>query len=160
MIPALTTTQTNLIIFALVGAVIVLLFWGVRLEVKMRRLLLGKDARSLEDSIVLIKKGHQDLERFRSEAEEYLRQVEQRLRRSIQGVETIRFNPFKGIGAGGNQSFSTAFLNEDGDGVVISTLYARDRMSFFSKPVKNFVSSHELSDEEKEVIKKAKGVIA
>jgi hypothetical protein len=66
--------------------------------------------------------------------EEYLTTVEKRLKKSIQGVETVRFNPFKGTGAGGNQSFSTAFVNEKGDGVVLTSMYARDRISMFAKP--------------------------
>lgn len=153
---ALTSISTEMLIYALIGVVVtVLLVWNIRLEVKLRRLLSGRDSKSLEDTIVHIKEGHDEFNLFRKEVERYLELVEKRLVRSIQGVETIRFNPFKGTGAGGNQSFSTAFLNESGDGVIISTLYARDRMSFFSKPVINFSSPHELTDEEKEAIKKA-----
>ena len=47
-------------------------------------------------------------------------------------------------------------LNEDGDGVVLSSLYARDRMSVFAKPIKNNKSEYELSNEEKEVLSKIK----
>lgn len=153
---ALPPFNTETLIYTLAGVLIFFLAWNIRLEIKLRRLLSGRNAQSLEDTIVHIKKGHDTLHAFRSEVEKYLKHVERRLKRSIQGVETIRFNPFKGIGAGGNQSFSTAFLNEEGSGVVISTLYARDRMSFFSKPVVRFSSPHELTEEEKEAIRKAK----
>ena len=88
---------------------------------------------------------------------EHLNDIEKRLKRSMQSVETIRFNPFKGTGDGGNQSFSTSFLNENGDGVVISSLYSRDRISLFSKPLSKFESNFELTGEEKGVIKEAKG---
>ena len=46
-------------------------------------------------------------------------------------------------------------LNEEGDGVVLSSLYSRERMSIFAKPIKNNKSEYELSAEEKEVLKKA-----
>jgi len=39
--------------------------------------------------------------------------------------------------------------------VVLSSLYARDRMSIFAKPVKNNKSEYELTEEEKEALKKA-----
>ncbi|MCW9054671.1 MAG: DUF4446 family protein [Candidatus Pacebacteria bacterium] len=149
-------THADVLIYALGTLLVFLLVWNIRLEIKVRRLLMGKDARSLEDTIKNIRDGHSRLSLFQNEVEQYLQSVEVRLRRSVQGVGTIRFNPFKGVGTGGNQSFSTAFLNEDGDGVVISTLYARDRMSFFSKPIEKFASPHELSDEEKEAIQRAK----
>lgn len=47
-------------------------------------------------------------------------------------------------------------LNEDGDGVVISSLYSRERMSIFAKPIKNGKSEYELTDEEKKSLAKAK----
>jgi len=47
-------------------------------------------------------------------------------------------------------------LNEDGDGVVFSSLYSRERMSIFAKPIKNGKSEYELTEEEKEALKKAK----
>jgi len=47
-------------------------------------------------------------------------------------------------------------LNEVGDGVVLSSLYSRERMSVFAKPVKAGKSEFELSDEEKEVLARAK----
>jgi hypothetical protein len=76
------------------------------------------------------------------------------LRKSIRGLETIRFNPFPDQGS--NQSFAISFQNEDGDGVVISSLYARERMSVFAKPIKKGSSTYELTDEEREVINKSK----
>jgi hypothetical protein len=152
----LLSINTELSVYILIGVALVFLLWNIRLEVKLRRLLSGKDSKSLEDTIIHIREGHDELCSFRREVEQYLELVEERLIRSVQGIETIRFNPFKGTGGGGNQSFSTAFINERGSGVVISTLYARDRMSFFSKPVDNFTSTHELTSEEKETIEKAR----
>jgi len=152
----LLSINSEILVYTLIGVLIIFLIWNVRIEIKLKRLLSGKGAKSLEDTIVHIREGHDELHSFRKEVEQYLELVEERLARSVQGVETIRFNPFKGTGSGGNQSFSTAFLNESGNGVVISTLYARDRMSFFSKPVSNFSSSHELTSEEKEAIEKAR----
>ncbi len=150
----LLSINTEILVYVLVGVLIIFLLWDIRLEIKLRRLLSGKNARSLEDTIIHIREGHDEFCLFRKDVEQYLKLVEERLMRSIQGVETIRFNPFKGTGSGGNQSFSTAFLNEAGNGVVISTLYARDRMSFFSKPIVSFSSMHELTSEEKDTIKK------
>jgi hypothetical protein len=57
---------------------------------------------------------------------------------------------------GGNQSFSTSFVNENGDGVVISSMYSRDRISIFAKPINKFKSQFETTEEEKQVIERAK----
>ena len=143
--------------YALLGLIVILIGWIIRLEIKMGRFLKGKNGKSLEDSIVVGHKNLEALNEFQKAAVEHFLDIEKRLKRSMQSVETIRFNPFKGTGDGGNQSFSTSFLNENGDGVVISSLYSRDRISLFSKPLSKFESNFELTGEEKGVIKEAKG---
>ncbi|MEX0917094.1 MAG: DUF4446 family protein [Candidatus Paceibacterota bacterium] len=138
------------------GTVLLLLIWVIRLEWRLSQLTKGKAGRSLEESIIELMRSEREFQAFKSEIENYLKEVERRLKRSIQRIETIRFNPFKGTGDGGNQSFSAAFLNEEGDGVIISSLHARERVSIFSKQLKEFTSSHSLSDEERHVIDEAK----
>jgi hypothetical protein len=148
--------DTTIMIYALLGLIVLLVIWIILLERRLKRLLMGKDGRSLEESILTMKKSLEDYERFKKDSIEYLKNIEARLKRSLQAVETLRFNPFKGTGSGGNQSFSTAFLNEKGDGVVLSSLYSREHVSVFSKPIKKFQSEFEMSAEEKEVVKDAR----
>ena len=143
-------------IYALGAINLILIFLVIYLTFKIKKILIGKNAKTLEDSIVNTDKSVKDLETFRKELESYLRGVESRLRKSVQGIETIRFNPFKGDGSGGNQSFATSFINENGDGVVLSSLYSRDRVSIFSKPIKNHKSEYELTKEEREAMNKSK----
>jgi Protein of unknown function (DUF4446) len=73
---------------------------------------------------------------------------------SVRKVKTVRFNPFAGTGVGGNQSFSTALLNEHGDGVIISALHSRERVAVFAKPISNYQSEYELTAEEKSLLSK------
>jgi hypothetical protein len=145
-----------ILVYILAAVVILLIVWIIRLEIRLARLLIGKNAKTLEDSFVTISNDLKELHQFSREMEHYLGNVEKRVKRSIQSVETVRFNPFKGTGAGGNQSFSTAFVNEKGDGVVLTSMYTRDRISMFAKPLVAFASEFELTEEEKESIEKAK----
>ncbi|MFA6404430.1 MAG: DUF4446 family protein [Candidatus Paceibacterota bacterium] len=131
----------------LLGIVLWLLF-------RMRRFLIGFDSKHVGDSLNFVSSELNELKTFKNELEKYLSSVEKRLQKSVQTVKTVRFNPFKGTGGGGNQSFATSFLDQSGDGVVISSLYSRDHISVFSKPIKKHASEFELSNEEKEAIKK------
>ena len=149
-------SNQSFILYALGALVIILIGWIVRLEIKIHKLLSGKDGKSLENSILQSIENLGRLNSFQKEAIDYFENIEKRLRRSIQAVETIRFNPFKGTGDGGNQSFSTTLINEKGDGVVVSSLYSRDRVSVFSKPIKKFESSFELTEEERATIANSK----
>src|SRR3989344_3328469 len=115
MILGLATT--DLILYVLLILVIIQIVWVIRLELRIRAFTKGKSGASLEDSMGQLNKL---LDRLFSHTEEMGKKIEnhdKRLKRSIQGLSTIRFNPFASEGQGSNQSFATAFLNEEGDGV-------------------------------------------
>jgi Protein of unknown function (DUF4446) len=71
----------------------------------------------------------------------------------IQKVGIVRYNPFSN--AGGDQSFSIALLDENNDGVIITSLYAQDSNRVYAKSVKQGQSEHSLSEEERKAITKA-----
>jgi hypothetical protein len=158
IIPMQTFSLSDpLSIIVIILAVVVVILIGVIfwMNAKLRRFLVGMDSNTIGDSLAHMSRSLDDLHAFRDRIDEYLAQVERRLKKSVQSVHTVRFNPFKGTGGGGNQSFSTAFLNEEGDGVIISSLYSREHVSVYSKPVKRHASEFELSDEERESLDNA-----
>lgn len=152
----MTFLTTPIVTAILLALVLILGAWLLMIERRLKKLLAGKDAQSLESVIGTLGKDIRALESFRDTTNSYLKSSEERLRRSIQNVETMRFNAFKGNGEGGNQSFAIALLSEDGNGTVISSLYTRDRVSVFAKPIKNFSSEFEMTAEEKEAIDRAR----
>lgn len=145
-----------IILYVLSALVLILFIFVIGLHMKMRKFLIGKNVTNLTETLEHTRKAITSHEDFEKEMREYLTSVEKRLRQSVQNVETLRFNPFKGTGSGGNQSFATAFINEEGNGVVISGLYSRERMSIFSKPIQNYTSKFELTQEEQEVVNRSK----
>jgi hypothetical protein len=115
---------------------------------------MGKKAKDLEDTIEILEDQIKKLNENKVRTGEELITINSKLRKSIRGLETVRFNPFSDQGS--NQSFAISFLNEDEDGVVISSLYSRERTSVFAKPIKKGKSEYELTNEEKDVLSKAK----
>lgn len=147
---------TTVIILILALAILVLAWMVFKLHGKLQKFLLGSTTENLPESLALLNSSVKGLEHFKSEVETYLAAVEGRLRRSTQAIHTVRFNPFKGTtGSGGSQSFATAFLDEQKNGVIISSLYAREHVSIFAKPVVKGVSEYELSHEEREALEGA-----
>jgi len=144
----------SILVYILCGVVVILILWIGLTEYRFKKFFAGTKARNLEE--VMIKLGDQMelLKKTEEENSKHLIEVDKRLDKSIRNIETIRFNPF--LDAGSNQSFAISFLNDEGDGVVMSSLYARDRMSIFAKPIKKGKSEFELSTEEKEVLEKSK----
>lgn len=140
--------------FILIGVVMLFgLVWAFTTEKRLKRFFLGKKAKDLEDTILILEEEISRLKVAKETTEKDISLINSKLRKSIRGLETIRFNPFPDQGS--NQSFAIGMLNEDGDGVVISSLYSRERMSIFAKPVQNKKSTYELTTEEKEALNKA-----
>lgn len=137
---------------ASIGAALalVLLGWSALIELRLRKFLRGRTARSLEDTIVGLVRDSGAISQGIKGVEGTLEDVNARLKKALRGSNVVRFNAFPD--SGGNQSFAAALLNEDGDGVVFSSLYSRERTSVYAKPVKNLKSSYELSREEEEAI--------
>ncbi|TFG35900.1 MAG: DUF4446 family protein, partial [Parcubacteria group bacterium] len=85
---------------------------------------------------------------------EEMKKLENRQKFSVQKLGIVRFNPFSEVGS--DQSFSMALLNEENDGVVITSLYTRQENRVYGKPIKDSQSEYSLSEEEKNAIEKAK----
>jgi len=144
----------NTILFYIISAVVVIiLLWILMIEIRLKKIFAGTKARNLEEMIIIVGEKINKLEKKEEIIDEHLTTIDSRLNKSIRSVETVRFNPF--VDAGGNQSFAISFMNDEGNGVVMSSLYARDRMSIFAKPIINGKSAFELSSEEKEVLEKS-----
>ncbi len=145
---------TLILLYILAGIIVILLVWILITERRLRTLFAGTKAKDLEEVLTTLVTHIKELEKGEDEINNRLAVVDKRLDSSIRRIKTVRFNPFKD--AGSNQSFAISFLNDEGDGVIISSLYARDRMSIFAKPIEKGVSDFELSDEEKDVLKQSK----
>lgn len=145
--------KLQIIFFVFIGLLFLINFiWIIKTESRLKRFFLGKKGKDLEDTIIMLENEINILKNAKEKTEKEIAILHQKLRKSIRGLEILRFNPFPDQGS--NQSFAIGMLNEDKDGIVISSLYSRERMSVFAKPIKNGKSEYELSDEEKEVLKK------
>lgn len=138
----------------LILIVFILIIHTFVLEHRLRSLFRGQKGQSLEKVI-------QDMQnRLNSHNAQAVKNsndinnLSNRLRSRIRNVSTLRFKPFED--AGSNQSFAIAMIDDESNGVVLSSLYTRDRMSVFAKPIKSGKSEYELTNEEKSVLESAK----
>lgn len=80
------------------------------------------------------------------EIEYQINTIERNMYYCVQKVGVVRYNAFDNVGS--DLSFSIALLDNNDDGVVISSLYSRDSSSTYAKPVSNSKSRYALSAEE------------
>lgn len=84
-------------------------------------------------------------------------QVDQTLIRCVQGLGFVRYSAFEDTG--GDQSFSLAVVDGEGDGVVLSALYGRDATRVYAKPVESWISSRTLAKEEELALTRARRTV-
>jgi len=89
--------------------------------------------------------------------EEANRQLAAVLGHSVQGVGMVRFSAFQDTG--GDQSFSLALTDGEGNGVVVSALYGRGATRLYAKPIQGWLSPKALSEEEEKALDQARQVI-
>lgn len=73
---------------------------------------------------------------------------------AINRVGLVRFNPFQDTGS--DLSFSVGLLNDHGDGLVMTSLWGRDEVRLYAKPVESHESRYALSQEEKQALDMAR----
>lgn len=88
-----------------------------------------------------------------NKVETRLSQVEIKIRAGVDRAELLRFRAFENVG--GDLSFAFALLNQEGSGVVLSSIHNRDESRVYAKPIKGGLSTYSLTSEEKEVIDRA-----
>lgn len=71
----------------------------------------------------------------------------------VRRVGLLRYDAFEDVG--GRLSFSCALLDEDGNGVVLTSINGRQETRVYAKPIAARQSSYNLSREEEEAIRQA-----
>lgn len=86
-----------------------------------------------------------------------MKEIDRTLIHCLQGVGLVRYSAFEDTG--GDQSFSLAMVDGEGDGVVLSALYGRDATRVYAKPVEGWTSSRTLAKEEERALKQARRLV-
>jgi len=150
------------IVVVLAGLATVALGLAVWLAVRLHRLerhyrLLTTDAAGgsleavLEDHVQRV----QEAVRRVQELDTLTMRLERNSRSHLQRVGFLRFNPFRDTG--GDQSFALVLADEGGNGVVVSSLHSREVTRVYAKPLVAWQTTYQLTDEEQQAIRRARG---
>lgn len=153
-----TYNEVIILAAAVVSAVsLVLLVFNLQRTGKMVRkynkLMEGLENKNLEEMLTTHLKTVNKMFSKTLEIESEYKSARKMAEKSVQKIGVVRFNAFDNTGS--DLSFAVALLDSFGDGVVISSLFARDETRTYAKPVEKGQSSYHLSDEEREAIQKA-----
>jgi hypothetical protein len=153
-------------VIALTILVIVGVVWVFDLQARLRRLqrrherLFTGEEEGDTNVAVALEKLASHLAKTTARTERLVARTEQidaALAHVVQGVGLVRFRAFQDTG--GDQSFSLALADGEGNGIVLSALYGRGATRIYAKPIQSWLSSKALSEEEEQALAEARRVI-
>jgi len=118
-----------------------------RLRKKYESFMLGKDAKSLEDTLVT------RLNQVETN-EQNIRKLFDSMKFTFQKVGLVKYDAFNEMG--GKLSFSLALLNKSNDGFIMNAVHSREGCYTYVKEVIDGNSIIALADEEQEALNMAK----
>ncbi|ULO07571.1 DUF4446 family protein [Paenibacillus sp. 19GGS1-52] len=140
------------VVILLVLAIIVIV-QGAKLRTMRRRyeaMMSGSGVEDLESLLIDLKNQGEMLEDGQREHKAILEATTLKISGMKSNVAMKRYNAF---GERGNDlSFSLAILDDDSNGVVLTSLHNRENSYIYSKPMQKGESQYPLSPEEKEVV--------
>lgn len=160
--PALSVERLTVLVYASLSACALLLLAVLALGLRLARIR-RTYARMLDgvphgDLLALVSRQIQSVKELQRATDLIARetaQVRQRVSSAVRTVGFARYDAFPDVG--GQLSFSTALLDEAGDGVVLTTINGRTNSRSYAKAVRGGQSEYQLSGDERAAIAMAMG---
>ena len=142
----------SLVIIAVWLLAVTILF--IRSERRFVRLTKGISRKDLRTILESLRKNNRLSNKEIEKVKQSLTATQGQAKLHLQNIGFLRYNPFSDTG--GDQSFCLSLLDDNGSGVVISSLHSRDQTRIYAKRIKAGKSpGYTLSKEERAVIKEA-----
>lgn len=153
--------HTDMFLILVISLIVLLMIGVIAMIVKLSKI--NKKYKKFMEKIGNGKNIEEDLETYmyrvekvekqNSEIYEYIKNMDEDMKKCIQKVGIVRYNAFKDTGS--DLSFALALLDENNNGVVLNGIYSREMSNIYAKPVENGRSNYTISEEEQQAIQKA-----
>jgi hypothetical protein len=144
-------------LYAAIGSIgillIIVIIWNIRTEKRLRKLFRGTKNLSIENILTNALKTIEDHDSRIAAEERHGKVLSEQISQCARNIVVKRYSAFNDGTA--QNSFTIALINDRGDGVILSSLYARERMSVYAKNVLQGKAQTELTEEEKIALSEA-----
>lgn len=152
--------DSDYMIIGLAGAVIILLIMIIinmvqtsKLKKKYKKFMSGKNAKSLEDTLIKRLDQVDSLMEANNANEKSINQIFKDMKFTFQKIGLVKYDAFNEMG--GKLSFSLALLNQANDGFVLNAVHSREGCYTYIKEIVDGNSIIVLAEEEQEALKMA-----
>ena len=120
---------------------------------RYKKMMTGVDGANLERMMIgcidSIKAINNENEKLWAETKE----IKDLLQRAVTRMAIVRFRAFEDMG--GDLSYAVAMLDSNNNGVIMSSIFAREDSRSYAKPIVNGQSTYALTKEEEEALQQA-----
>ncbi len=126
-----------------------------RLEKRLDKFMLGKDAKSLEKDIIALYEDNKFIKINMDKNKKDINTLYKNMESAFQKVGIVKYDAFQQMG--GQLSFSLALLDENNNGFVLNSVHSTEGCYTYTKEIKNGECAISLGDEEKKALSMAIG---
>lgn len=150
----------GIIIIALFAVIVLLFIYCISINSKCKkmmrkydRFMRGKNAESLEESLMKAIEKMDRLTRLNKSKDEKIEEMDTRTKNTYQKIGIVKYDAFKEMG--GKLSFVLALLNHENNGFVMNVMHGREGCYTYVKEIIDGRSYIALGEEEQEALDKA-----
>ncbi len=153
--PAIVIISLGAVTLLLLIMTIICILQTNKLYRRYDRFMRGKDAESLEKTIMGIVEENKELRIQDKNTKDAVKVLSKSVKGSFQKFGMVKYNAFKGMG--GNLSFAFAMLDMNNTGFILNSVHSREGCYLYIKDVVNGEVEITLGNEEKEALEQALG---
>lgn len=153
--PAIVIIALGVITILLLIMTVMCIMQTSRLYRRYDYFMRGKDAETLEDTILNLTDEIKELKSQDRANKDLMRTLSKNVKSSYQKFGMVKYNAFKGMG--GNLSCAFAMLDLNNNGFILNSVHSREGCYLYIKSVEKGETEVLLGNEEKEALERALG---
>lgn len=155
--PMILVIGSSVLSIILLIAFLICVFKMNKLYRRYDRFMRGKDAETLEDTMMEILDQLKELNTKDRANKDMMKLLSKQVKDSFQKYGFVKYNAFKGMG--GNLSFVLAMLDDNNNGFVLDAVHSREGCYLYLKEVEEGATEVLLGSEEQEALEQALGYV-
>lgn len=124
-----------------------------KIENRIKRFMMGKDAKSLEQDIIGLYEDNKFLKISTEKNKKDISILYKNLESAFQKYGIVKYDAFNQMG--GQLSFSLALLDENNNGFIINSVHSTEGCYTYTKEIKNGKCDIDLGEEERQALSNA-----
>lgn len=153
MIAVILAFVLGIVCFVTIIIMIIALCKLKKLRQKVEALTRGKDAQSMEETILKFFERIEKLENHEEIIHDDIKKIKNNLKTVYQKTGIVKYDAFREMS--GALSYSVALLDKENNGVLISSMYSREGCYSYAKEILHGKCELTLSEEEAEALNQA-----